>query len=203
MNRPSKLVLFTALVSAAASAQTTVTTSGGTANILPVYTGSSTLGNSPVAVSGNNVGIGTTSPTTALHVTGTISAQTNGGDPSFVLYKGGGGATNLFSGIANTGTNGLNRLAFFTNNVPQWGGSTENMVILNSGNVGIGNSAPQRPVSTENGPIRRGDLLVSSSTPDYAMKGTDRNKLTGTVLGKALETLDSGKGVIEVLISLQ
>jgi len=58
-------------------------------------------------------------------------------------------------------------------------------------------------VSTENGPIRRGDLLVSSSTPGYAMKGTDRDKLTGAVLGKALETLDSGKGVIEVLISLQ
>jgi hypothetical protein len=32
-------------------------------------------------------------------------------------------------------------------------------------------------VSAENGPIRRGDLLVSSSTPGYAMKGTDRSRM--------------------------
>lgn len=58
-------------------------------------------------------------------------------------------------------------------------------------------------VSTENGPIHDGDLLVSSSTPGYAMKGTSSRRLTGAVLGKALGTLESGKGIIEVLISLQ
>jgi len=58
-------------------------------------------------------------------------------------------------------------------------------------------------VSAENGPIQRGDLLVSSATPGYAMKGTDDHKLTGVVLGKALGVLQSGTGVIEVLISLQ
>ena len=58
-------------------------------------------------------------------------------------------------------------------------------------------------VSTENGPVHDGDLLVSSATPGYAMKGTDRDKLTGAVLGKALGTLESGMGVIEVLNSLQ
>lgn len=58
-------------------------------------------------------------------------------------------------------------------------------------------------VSTENGPIHDGDLLVSSSIPGYAMKGTDDHKLTGAVLGKALGALESGQGVIEVLISLQ
>jgi hypothetical protein len=58
-------------------------------------------------------------------------------------------------------------------------------------------------VSTENGSIKRGDLLVVSSTPGYAMKGTDPTLLTGAVIGKALGTLESGKGVIEVLVSLQ
>ena len=58
-------------------------------------------------------------------------------------------------------------------------------------------------VSTENGPIERGDLLVSSSTPGYAMKGTDRDRLIGTVIGKALAPLKSDSGVIEVLVSLQ
>jgi hypothetical protein len=58
-------------------------------------------------------------------------------------------------------------------------------------------------VTAENGPIHRGDLLVSSSTPGHAMKGTDRNRMLGAVVGKALGPLDKGTGVIEVLVTLQ
>ena len=58
-------------------------------------------------------------------------------------------------------------------------------------------------VTGENGPIHRGDLLVTSSTAGYAMKGTDHNRLVGAVIGKALGALDSGTGVIEVLVTLQ
>jgi hypothetical protein len=58
-------------------------------------------------------------------------------------------------------------------------------------------------VSAENGSIKRGDLLVTSSTLGYAMKGTDRSKMLGAVVGKALGSLDSGMGVIEVLVTLQ
>jgi hypothetical protein len=58
-------------------------------------------------------------------------------------------------------------------------------------------------VSTENGRIRPHDLLVSSSKPGYAMKGTDRSRLVGAVIGKAMGSLDSGNGVIEVLVTLQ
>jgi hypothetical protein len=58
-------------------------------------------------------------------------------------------------------------------------------------------------VSAENGPIKVGDLLVSSSTLGYAMKGTDRGQMLGAVIGKALGSLDSGAGVIEVLVALQ
>jgi hypothetical protein len=58
-------------------------------------------------------------------------------------------------------------------------------------------------VSTENGPIKRGDLLVTSSTVAYAMKGTDRSRMLGAVIGKAMGNLDSGIGVIEVLVTLQ
>jgi len=57
-------------------------------------------------------------------------------------------------------------------------------------------------VSAENGPIKAGDLLVSSSKPGYAMKGTDRQKMFGAVVGKALGSLDKDTGVIEVLVSL-
>jgi hypothetical protein len=58
-------------------------------------------------------------------------------------------------------------------------------------------------VSAENGPIKVGDLLVSSSTPGYAMKGTDRSQMLGAVVGKALEPLREGKNVIQVLVTMQ
>jgi hypothetical protein len=58
-------------------------------------------------------------------------------------------------------------------------------------------------VSAENGPIHKGDLLVSSSHPGYAMKGTDRSRMLGAVIGKAMGSLGSGTGVIQVLVTLQ
>jgi hypothetical protein len=58
-------------------------------------------------------------------------------------------------------------------------------------------------VTTENGSIHRGDLLVTSSKSGYAMKA-DLNKLKpGMVLGKALEPLEKGEGKIAVLVTLQ
>ena len=58
-------------------------------------------------------------------------------------------------------------------------------------------------VTAENGPIQVGDLLVASSTPGHAMKGTDRNRMLGAVVGKALEPLPTSTGVIQVLVTLQ
>jgi hypothetical protein len=54
-----------------------------------------------------------------------------------------------------------------------------------------------------NGPIEAGDLLVTSSQPGYAMKGTNRSRMLGAVVGKALEPLPNGSGVIQVLVTLQ
>ena len=58
-------------------------------------------------------------------------------------------------------------------------------------------------VTAENGPIQIGDLLVSSSIPGHAMKGTDRNRMLGAVVGKALEPLSQDTGIIQVLVTLQ
>lgn len=56
-------------------------------------------------------------------------------------------------------------------------------------------------VTDENGPIARGDLLTTSSTPGYAMRADidDFSKI-GSVIGKAMESLNSGTGVIIVLV---
>jgi hypothetical protein len=58
-------------------------------------------------------------------------------------------------------------------------------------------------VSASNGAIHRGDLLVTSSKAGYAMKGTDRSRMVGAIVGKALQPLPKGDGLIEVLITLQ
>ena len=60
-----------------------------------------------------------------------------------------------------------------------------------------------RKVTAENGPIRVGDLLLTSSTAGHAVKGTDRSRMLGAVVGKALEPLLEGNGVINVLVTLQ
>ena len=58
-------------------------------------------------------------------------------------------------------------------------------------------------VSAESGAIKPGDLLVTSSKPGYAMKGSDHSQMMGAIIGKALEPLDAGTGVIEVAVSIQ
>lgn len=53
------------------------------------------------------------------------------------------------------------------------------------------------------GAIRTGDVLTTSSTPGHAMRATDRDRAFGAVIGKALGSLDTGRGLIPVLVSLQ
>lgn len=51
--------------------------------------------------------------------------------------------------------------------------------------------------------VTMGDLLTSSTTPGHAMKADDPLRAFGSVIGKALGTLNSGCGLVPVLISLQ
>jgi hypothetical protein len=64
-------------------------------------------------------------------------------------------------------------------------------------------------VSAENGPIAIGDLLVTASLPGYAMKAIPQTVAgvaiypTGAILGKALEPLAQGTGLIKVMVTLR
>jgi hypothetical protein len=64
-------------------------------------------------------------------------------------------------------------------------------------------------VSAENGPILPGDMLTTASLAGHAMKaipvqiGGVEFYLPGTILGKALDELQGGTGLMRVLISLQ
>lgn len=51
--------------------------------------------------------------------------------------------------------------------------------------------------------IRPGDLLTTSNTPGHAMKVIDHTKARGSVIGKAMTGLRTGRGLVLVLVSLQ
>jgi hypothetical protein len=57
-------------------------------------------------------------------------------------------------------------------------------------------------VTSENGMIHTGDLLVSSSRPGRAMRAP-KNSQPGTVIGKAMQGLDADSGGIEMLVMLR
>jgi hypothetical protein len=52
------------------------------------------------------------------------------------------------------------------------------------------------------GTIRPGDLLTTSDTPGHAMKVMDPAKAHGAILGKAMSSLEEGKGLVLVLVTL-
>jgi len=55
-------------------------------------------------------------------------------------------------------------------------------------------------VTDEGGPIETGDLLVASSTPGHAMRGSGAKPPACTLVGKALQPMDDAQGVILVLL---
>lgn len=337
MNRLAGLALPIVMLATSAVAQSNVTTTnGGTANTVPVFTTGTNVENSPISVSGGNVGIGTTSPVNKLDVEGGIIRIGTGYAqyPAQAIIATGsdGHNINIFPSLGGGNYNNIvqagDQAIIYSVNFPGSGafviapasaGASSGLRMDGAGNVGIGTAipgakleiagnvkvsgagasitfpdgtvqstaytgatcstggdyaesvdvagdrasyepgdvmvlAPQdgadvvkssvpysttvagiystKPgyvgrrqltdpktatqeipmamvgtvptkVSAENGPIHRGDLLVTSSTPGFAMKGTDRSRMTGAIVGKAMGALESGTGVIEVLVSLQ
>lgn len=57
--------------------------------------------------------------------------------------------------------------------------------------------------TSANGPIEPGDLLTTSEIPGTAMKVTDHDRAQGAILGKAMNKLESGDGMVLTLVSLQ
>jgi len=53
------------------------------------------------------------------------------------------------------------------------------------------------------GAVSPGDLLTTSDTPGHAMRVRDYGKARGAILGKAMSSLKTGKGLVLVLVTLQ
>ncbi|MDH3892282.1 MAG: hypothetical protein OEV49_14485 [candidate division Zixibacteria bacterium] len=81
------------------------------------------------------------------------------------------------------------------------------------GSNAFGHAANQVPIAlsgivpvkvcSENGAIKVGDLLVTSSESGRAMKATDQVRAFGSVIGKAMEPMNEETGAVKVLVTLQ
>ncbi len=58
-------------------------------------------------------------------------------------------------------------------------------------------------IDAQYSPIEVGDLLTTSQTSGHAMKASDPVKAFGSVIGKALRSIEMGRGMIPILVALQ
>jgi hypothetical protein len=58
-------------------------------------------------------------------------------------------------------------------------------------------------VDADCGPVTVGDMLTTSPTAGHAMRASDPARAFGAVIGKALGSLQSGRGLLPVLVALQ
>ena len=58
-------------------------------------------------------------------------------------------------------------------------------------------------VDADCGPVAVGDMLTTSPTAGHAMRAADPRRAFGAVIGKALGSLDCGRGLLPILVALQ
>jgi len=176
-----------------------------------------------VALGGGNVGIGTASPTSRLHVsgdgrvTGNLTVDGNIAAkyqdmaewvPATQPFKAGTVVIldpTRSNQVTSSNTSYDTRVAGVVSEQPgiTLGEKSDNKVLVaTTGRVRV-------KVDATRAPIQIGDLLVTSDREGFAMKslpldiGGARMHRPGTLVGKALEPLSSGTGEILVLLSLQ
>jgi len=189
-----------------------VSADSGTFNTLTVITSASIGGTLNV---GGNVGIGTSSTATLLHLTNVTDRATfDGSLADFHLVMNGSGNTtgNFEGGIAfaddssnptaaispvDAGTSGATSLAFGTGDITA---VTERMRITSSGNVGIGTISPASALTVSDGtasgltPFGGTELFLNSSGDNYLQFGS------GTSSSPAIYFGDSADGDVGGII---
>ncbi len=191
------------------------TSAGGTSTIVENTSGGDLVFNP----SYGNVGIGTSSPTSKLDVNGRTRTQvleiTGGSDLAepFPVSE----ENQLEEGSvvvideSNPGHVTLSREPYdkkVAGIVSGAGGIQPGLTLkqegLMEGNQNIALSGRVYVKATaSNGSIKPGDRLVTSTIPGLCMKATDPSRCDGAVIGKAMSALESGEGLVLVLVNLQ
>jgi hypothetical protein len=179
-------------------------------------------GNVTVSQSGTGrLGVGTSAPTETLHVNGTTRTNvlkiTGGSDFSeaFDITKGDvkpepGMVVSIDS--ANPGKLRVSSGAYdhtVAGVISGAGGVNTGMTMGQPGTLAYGDHPVALSgrvyvwVDATSGAVKPGDLLTTSSTPGHAMRVSDHSIAQGAVIGKAMTSLDSGRGLVLVLVNLQ
>jgi hypothetical protein len=200
----------------------TINATALTVNGTPVNGSQWATSGSTINYSGGNVGIATASPTEKLEVTGNVkvSGTVEGGNIKAKyqdLAEWVESSQELMPGtVVVLDSSKSNQVIASTQS---YDSHVAGVISLQPG-IALGEQGEGRvlvattgrvkvKVDTRNGPIRIGDLLVTSDREGFAMKslpveiGGVLIHRPGTLIGKALEPLAQGTGEILVLLSLQ
>ncbi len=168
---------------------------------------------------GGQVGIGTTSPTTALDVNGTTKTATlqiTGGSDLAEPFEMS-GRVELDPGSVvviderNPGNLRISSTAYdrrVAGIVSGAGGLNPGVTLSQAGGLENGQEVALAGrawclADASFGPIEPGDRLTTSDTHGHAMRVADNDRAVGAVIGKAMTSLAEGRGLVLVLVQPQ
>jgi ethanolamine utilization microcompartment shell protein EutS len=156
-------------------------TGSGTTDYVPKFTGTSTIGNSVLYESSGKIGIGTTTPGSALTVNGAVAALgTTPEDIRLLMHTG-------HYGCIRTLTTNAGKLPLYFQQQDS-SGTTIPVGIDAAGRMGIGTASPQNKLHVSN--TGNNVALFESTTPGAVLLLKDSNTTASEAIARIGDDLD-------------